>query len=205
MKGVWYFNGDSLIINDNGCPKGKFWLTCDDSFFYLLIKLKFDFRFLQKAELINSVINPIVCTYYITCDEDAFKKLLDKYCTKDAHSSLGSDWDLYGSEPGTVRKRLHVFQFDDGDILFSRSEESNDWFYISAPDHFWKMMDKRAPYTELEIGENDRFKNRDDFKLIETDEFLMLNVIANVIARDLFNKDMKRLFEEIKWSEQLLR
>lgn len=37
MKGVWYFNGDSLIINDNGCPKGKFWLTCDDSGLLVMI------------------------------------------------------------------------------------------------------------------------------------------------------------------------
>ncbi len=202
MKGVWYFNGDSLIINDTGCPKGKFWLTCDDSFFYLLTKLKFDFRYLQKAEMVIPRISPIVSTYYITCDEASLKKLLDKYCTKDAHSSLMSDWDLYGSEPETVRKRLHVFQFDIGDILFSRSEESNDWFYISAPEHFWKSLHKYAPYTELEMSEDDRFKNRDDFKLIKTDEYLMLNLMTYIVGKELFNKDMKRLYEEIKQNGQ---
>lgn len=202
MKGVWYFNGDSLIINDTRCPKGKFWLTCDYSFFYLLIKTDFDFKFLEKAEIAMYRINPVISTYYVTCDEEAFEELLNKYCTKDAHSSLMSDWDLYGSDPGTVHKRLHVLQFDDGDILFSRSEESNNWFYLSAPDHFWKAMANRHHYKELEMREDDRFKNRDNFKLIEINEYEMVKIFSAIVARKNVEEDMKRLFEECKkWTE----
>lgn len=202
MKGVWYFNGESLIINDTGCPKGKFWITCADSFFYLLIKTNFDFNFLEKAEIAMYNINPIISTYYIECDEEAFKDLLNKYCAKDDRSSLMSDWDLYGSEPGTVQKRLHVFQFDDGDILFSRSEESNDWFYLSAPDHFWKTMDSRHHYKELEMREDDRFKNRDNFKLIEINEYEMVNIFSSIVDRKNVEEKMKQLFEECKqWTE----
>lgn len=202
MKGVWYFNGESLIINDTGCPKGKFWITCADSFFYLLIKTNFDFNFLEKAEIAIYNINPIISTYYIECDEEAFEDLLNKYCTKDARSSLMSDWDLYGSEPGTVQKRLHVLQFDDGDILFSRSEESNDWFYLSAPDHFWKTMDSHYHYKELEMREDDRFKNRDNFKLIEIDEYEMVNIFSSIVARKNVEESIKRMFEERKqWME----
>lgn len=91
MKGVWYFNGDSLIINDTGCPKGKFWITCAESFFYLLINTNFDFEFLEKAEIEMYDINPIISTYYIECDEKSFEDLINKYCTKDARSSLMSD------------------------------------------------------------------------------------------------------------------
>ena len=202
MKGIWYFNGESLIINDTGLPKGKFWLTCADSFFYLLINTNFDFEFLKKAEIAMYNINPIISTYYIECDEEAFEDLLNKYCTKDAHSSLMSDWDLYGSKPGTVQKRLHVLQFDDGDILFSRSEESNDRFYLSAPDHFWKTMDSCYHYKELEMREDDRFKNSDNFKLIEIDEYEMINIFSSILARKHVEESIKRIFEERKqWME----
>ena len=202
MKGVWYFNGESLIINDTGCPKDKFWLTCANSFFYLLINTNFDFEFLEKAEIVIHEFNPIISTYYIECDEKSLEDLLNKYCTKDARSSLMSDWDLYGSEPGKVQKRLHVFQFDDGDILFSRSEESNDRFYLSAPDHFWKEMASRHHYKELEMREEDRFKNRDNFKLIEINEYEMIKIFSDIVDRKHIEEFIERLFEECnKWTE----
>lgn len=199
----FYFDGSSVSVTYDDYHDGPFMIICEDSFLYLMAKSNLEFSIVDKGNKVYTMyMNPYVDTYYIECDKNTFWQLVNKYCTKDARSSLMSDWDLYGSEPGTVQKRLHVFQFDDGDILFSRSEESNDWFYLSAPDHFWKAMDSRHNYKELEMKEDDRFKNRDNFKLIEIHEYEMIKIFSSIVDRKHVEEKMKQLFEECKqWTE----
>ena len=115
-------------------------------------------------------MNPYVDTYYIECDKNAFWKLVNKYCALTKEDSIKDDWDLYGSEYGKVEKKLHAYDVWREHVLFSRSEDSDNRFYISCSDSFHELMRRVIDYKEIQMDDTDLFKNRENFKLIECDE-----------------------------------
>ncbi len=166
-----YFDGDAVIVNDDDSQEDIFMIICEDSFLYLMAKINFDFSIVDKGNKIYTMyMNPYVDTYYIKCNGEALSKLLHKYCSISKEESIKDDWDLYGSEFGKVEKKLHEYDIWGEHILFSRSEESDNRFYISCSDSFHDFVRRVTDYKEIPMDDTDRFKNKENFKLIECDE-----------------------------------
>lgn len=167
----YYFYGDRIIMRDSGYHDDRFWITCKITFIYLVEKIDFDYHILH---VINGAAtkykDPEVNTYYIECDEESLNQLIRKYCSAYEDDSIKDDWDLYGSEFGKVEKKLHTYYIWREKVLFSRSEESDDRFYVSCSDSFHELMRRVIDYKEIQMDDTDRFKNRENFKLIECDE-----------------------------------
>lgn len=167
----YYFYGDRIIMRDSGYHDDRFWITCKITFIYLMEKIGFDYHILH---VINGETtkykDPEVNTYYIECDEESLNQLIRKYCSSYEDDSIKEDWDLYGSEFGKVEKKLHTYDVWNEQVLFSRSEESDNRFYVSCSDSFHELMRRVIDYKEIKMDDTDRFKNRENFKLIECDE-----------------------------------
>ena len=134
-------------------------------------KSNLEFSIVDKGNKVYTMyMNPYVDTYYIECDKNAFWKLVNKYCALTKEDSIKDDWDLYGSEFGKVEKKLHAYDIWSEHVLFSRSEDSDNRFYVSCSDSFHDFMRRVIDYKEIQMDDTDRFKNRENFKLIECDE-----------------------------------
>lgn len=173
-----YFDGSAVSITYD-CKKGLFMIICEDSFLYLMAKSNLEFSIVDKGNKIYTMyMNPYVDTYYIKCDENAFWHLVNKYCALTKECSIKDDWDLYGSEFGKVEKKLHIYDLLGEQVLFSRSEESDNRFYINCSDEFRDFLKRTlTDYKEIPIADDDRFKNKENFKLIECDEEKIFTVI----------------------------
>ena len=166
-----YFDGSSVSITYDDCYDGHFMIICEDSFLYLMEKSNLEFSIVDKGNKVYTMyMNPYVDTYYIECDKNAFWKLVNKYCALTKEDSIKDDWDLYGSEFGKVEKKLHAYDIWHEHVLFSRSEDSDNRFYVSCSDSFHDFMRRVIDYKEIQMDDTDRFKNRENFKLIECDE-----------------------------------
>lgn len=167
----FYFDGSSVSVTYDDYHDSPFMIICEDSFLYLMAKSNLEFSIVDKCNKIYTMyMNPYVDTYYIECDKNAFWKLVNKYCSLTKEDSIKDDWDLYGSEFGKVEKKLHTYDIWGEQVLFSRSEESDSLFYVSCSDSFHDFMRRAIDYKEIQMDDTDRFKNRENFKLIECDE-----------------------------------
>lgn len=167
----YYFYGDPIIMIDNGYHNGRFWITCKITFIYLMEKTNFDYHILHMINgEATKYADPELDTYYIECDDESFNQLIRKYCAITEEGSIKDDWDLYGSEFGKVEKKLHTYDIWGGQVLFSRSEKSDCRFYVSCSDSFHELMRRVIDYKEIQMDDTDRFKNKENFKLIECDE-----------------------------------
>lgn len=167
----YYFYGDPITMKDSGYHDNRFWITCKDTFIYLMEKINFDYHILHVINgAVTKYMDPEISTYYIECEEESLNQLIHKYCATTKEDSIKDDWDLYGSEFGKVEKKLHTYDVWNEQVLFSRSEESDNRFYVSCSDSFHELMRRAIDYKEIQMDDTDRFKNRENFKLIECDE-----------------------------------
>ena len=170
-KNYYYFYGDPIIIRDSGYHDNRFWITCKITFIYLMEKIDFEYHILHVVNKTGTICtDPEVNTYYIECDEESLNQLIRKYCSAYEDDSIKDDWDLYGSEFGKVEKKLHAYDIWHEHVLFSRSEDSDNRFYVSCSDSFHDFMRRVIDYKEIQMDDTDQFKNRENFKLIECDE-----------------------------------
>lgn len=177
--GYCYFYGDPIIMRDSGYHDNRFWITCKITFIYLMEKINFKYSILHVINKVaTKYTDPEVNTYYIECDEEALSQLIHKYCSLNKEDSIKDDWDLYGSEFGKVEKKLHAYDIWGEQVLFSRSEESDNLFYINCSDGFRNFLKiTLTGYKEISIKDGDRFKNKENFKLIECDEEEIFTII----------------------------
>lgn len=175
----FYFDGSSVSVTYDDYHDGPFMIICEDSFLYLMAKSNLEFSIVDKGNKVYTMyMNPYVDTYYIECDKNAFWKLVNKYCALTKEDSIKDDWDLYGSEFGKVEKKLHTYDIWGEQVLFSRSEDSDSLFYVRCSDSFRTFIKiTLTGYKEIPIKDGDRFKNKENFKLIECDEEEIFTII----------------------------
>lgn len=193
----YYFYGDPIIIIDNGYHNGRFWITCKITFIYLMEKVNFNYHILHRINgEATKYADPEMNVYYIECDDESFNQLIHKYCAITEECSIKDDWDLYGSRFGTVEKKVHTYDIWCERVRFSRSEDSNNRFYISCSDSLLSFLKLCiTDCKEISMKETDRFYDAETFKLIECDEEEIFGIIYELTAVDPAVRAIKKMLD----------